>query len=279
MNADKKFGVLIGLVLIFIFVFVIGKLPDLQTENEGTEPAQTLMGPQVDPHGLAARERLAHELVDRVPREVEPAPTAYTPPQTESSDSSAAVRIILPLPETQGPLVQPVQGPEFEDPFPQEAAPQILPQPAWPKVHTVASGDNLALIAKHYYGPIEGNRIGTIKKLFEANRRVLHKPDQLQVGQKLVIPPLNPLASKALEAVTVPFGGIGESRLTEEAVQPTPQPEAQWYVVRDGDSLWKIAAAELGNGGRYTEIAKLNAAAIRDEDNLPVGLRLKLPLL
>ena len=279
MNADKKFGVLIGLVLIFIFVFVIGKLPDLQTETESTEPAQTLMGPQVDSQGLAARERLAHELVDQVPREVEPAVTVYNPPQTESTDSSAAVRIYLPRPKTQGPLVQPVQGPEFLDQSLPETNPQVLPQPAWPKVYEVESGDNLALIARRFYGPTEGNKIDTIKKLFETNRRVLHQPDQLQVGQKLVIPPLNPLASKALEAVTVPFGGIGESRLNEETIQPTPQPEGQWYVVRDGDSLWKIAAAELGDGGRYSEIAKLNAAIIRDEDNLPVGLRLKLPLL
>ena len=48
-------------------------------------------------------------------------------------------------------------------------------------------------------------------------------------------------------------------------------------MVRDGDSLWKIAAEQLGNHSRYKEVAKLNSDIIDDEDNLLVGLHLKLP--
>jgi nucleoid-associated protein YgaU len=47
------------------------------------------------------------------------------------------------------------------------------------------------------------------------------------------------------------------------------------YVVQDGDSLSRIAARQLGNSGRYLEIAKLNG--LKDPDNLTVGTQLKMP--
>ena len=49
------------------------------------------------------------------------------------------------------------------------------------------------------------------------------------------------------------------------------------YVVRDGDSLWEIASKYLGNGSRYCEITRLNTNILSDEDDLVVGMRLKLP--
>ena len=47
--------------------------------------------------------------------------------------------------------------------------------------------------------------------------------------------------------------------------------------MREGDSLWQIAAEQLGNGSRYTELAELNADILDDEDTVLVGMRLKLP--
>jgi nucleoid-associated protein YgaU len=41
--------------------------------------------------------------------------------------------------------------------------------------------------------------------------------------------------------------------------------------------LWRIAAEKLGDGSRYKEIAKLNAGVLDGEDNLVVGMRLKIP--
>ena len=49
------------------------------------------------------------------------------------------------------------------------------------------------------------------------------------------------------------------------------------YVVREGDSLWQIAAEQLGNGSRCSEIAELNAGVLGGGDNLSVGMRLKMP--
>ena len=47
------------------------------------------------------------------------------------------------------------------------------------------------------------------------------------------------------------------------------------YTVRAGDSLWAIAAAKLGSGGRWTEIVRLNQ--LRPPYAIPAGTRLKLP--
>ncbi|MHC4753392.1 MAG: LysM peptidoglycan-binding domain-containing protein [Planctomycetota bacterium] len=50
------------------------------------------------------------------------------------------------------------------------------------------------------------------------------------------------------------------------------------YVVQEGDSLWRIASEQLGDGGRYKEISKLNADVLEDEDYLSVGMYLTMPV-
>ena len=49
---------------------------------------------------------------------------------------------------------------------------------------------------------------------------------------------------------------------------------AKTYTVKSGDSLWKIAASQLGNGSRYTEIKSLNGLT---SDVIHAGQVLKLP--
>lgn len=47
-----------------------------------------------------------------------------------------------------------------------------------------------------------------------------------------------------------------------------------WYQVQPGDTLWKIAAANLGSGSRYTEIVTLNGLT---SNTIYPGQQLKLP--
>ncbi len=54
-------------------------------------------------------------------------------------------------------------------------------------------------------------------------------------------------------------------------------PQDEPYVVREGDTLWRIAAGHLGDGRRYREIVELNAGLIPDENSLAVGTRLTMP--
>ena len=48
------------------------------------------------------------------------------------------------------------------------------------------------------------------------------------------------------------------------------------YTIKDGDSLWKIAANELGNGIRYKEILNLNPG-MDENSKLTVGTTIKIP--
>jgi len=128
-------------------------------------------------------------------------------------------------------------------------------------VYTVQPGDSLSLIASHFYGDLQA-----YPRLFRANRGRpqadggrLNDPWLLQPGWRLLIP---------LPSPVVTLAGPGDLR----------------YVVQEGDTLDKIAAALLGHWERYTEIVRLNAGhaqadggALGDPNLLRVGWVLRLP--
>lgn len=63
-----------------------------------------------------------------------------------------------------------------------------------------------------------------------------------------------------------------------ESETPTPvaNPDNKnTYVVRSGDSLWKIAQQKYGDGHHYLEIAEINA--VKNPDQIAVGQSLQLP--
>jgi LysM repeat protein len=51
----------------------------------------------------------------------------------------------------------------------------------------------LAEIAKKFYGSEEGNKKVNVKRIFEANKKLLESPDKIYPGQKLIIPSLRAL--------------------------------------------------------------------------------------
>jgi nucleoid-associated protein YgaU len=55
--------------------------------------------------------------------------------------------------------------------------------PSYYAMHTVEKGESLSKIAKHYYGDLM-----KYKQIFDANRNQLDNPDQIEVGQVLIIP-------------------------------------------------------------------------------------------
>jgi nucleoid-associated protein YgaU len=159
----------------------------------------------------------------------------------------------------------------------------VVKKPAAMRVYVVQDGDTLATIAKKAYGDEEGNRLANVQRIFERNRALLKSPDQIAIGQKLVIPPLpasavdprkpeNVLPATHFEQVP----SIGTRSLSTPAGGQGPS-DGKWYVVQDGDSLWKIAATQLGNGAKFQDIVKLNGAVLKNQDNLTIGMRLRLP--
>ncbi len=131
--------------------------------------------------------------------------------------------------------------------------------------YVVKKGDSLSSIAIKYYGKEEGNRLVNINKIFNANKETLKSKDDIFIGQKLVIPALNP------------HGVTFVPQRIEPKKEDMGTPAYKWYTVRKGDSLWKIAESQLGSGKRYLEIARLNSSLMEDQNAVYPGMKIKLP--
>jgi hypothetical protein len=70
-------------------------------------------------------------------------------------------------------------------------------------------------------------------------------------------------------------GALVAPALLSGQVQDTTR--SRVHVVRAGETLWRIAQDELGDGRRWREILKLNAAHVPSANRLPSGMRLRLP--
>ena len=64
-----------------------------------------------------------------------------------------------------------------------------------------------------------------------------------------------------------------------EATDAAPADSAytQWYEVKKGDTLWKIAKEVYGDGSLYPEIFKANQDTLSDPDKIKVGQQLRIP--
>ena len=65
---------------------------------------------------------------------------------------------------------------------------------------------------------------------------------------------------------------------------PTPAPDAasdwdatQWYEVKSGDTLSKIAQALYGDPSLYPKIFEANRDRLSDPDRIQVGQKLRIP--
>lgn len=119
--------------------------------------------------------------------------------------------------------------------------------------YTVASGDSLSLIA--------GRVLGSTDRWPElAALNGLIDPYTLTVGQRLALPGAGPEQAAGPEQEQEAPEVVQEQAVApvEEAAAAIDAPTDARYVVKSGDSLWAIAAAQLGDGERWTEIAQAN---------------------
>ena len=61
------------------------------------------------------------------------------------------------------------------------------------------------------------------------------------------------------------------------AAKPAENPYTQWYEVKPGDTLWKIAKQHYGDGSLYPDIFKANQDILTDPDKIKVGQKLRIP--
>ncbi|MEX1224043.1 MAG: LysM peptidoglycan-binding domain-containing protein [Pirellulales bacterium] len=67
------------------------------------------------------------------------------------------------------------------------------------------------------------------------------------------------------------------SRPDERVGRQVVAPPLKLHVVRDGDTLTRLAQRYLGDPDRYREIFELNAATLDNPEILPLGAKIKIP--
>jgi nucleoid-associated protein YgaU len=238
---------------------------------------------QNNPPAIAAKEREVINLRESVGKK----PTAVESPSAanqdiqpaETSPESPSVVVVKETVAEQA-IAAAAQAVAAKDESHKTDSSEAIPS----KVYVVNEGDSLASIARKFYGSQQGSKKINVARIFDANRKLLKSPDEIHIGQKLVIPLLSASVSDKGKIVNVlseteftKVESIGKRHLLANGLRPQQPEPSSWHVVREGDSLWQIAAEQLGDGNRYSEIAKLNAGVLDGEDNLSVGMRLKMP--
>ena len=137
----------------------------------------------------------------------------------------------------------------------------VLPAPSGPRTYVVKNGDTLGTIAQR--------ELGSTKRWKEIEALNGVKPERLAVGMTLKLPAGSAVVGEPLLARTQP------EPKTKQAPTQAPKSSARTYTVRAGDSLSKIASAQLGNADRHGEILALNPGV--KADKLAVGQVLRLP--
>ncbi len=280
MTSDAKIGLLLGLVFIFIIAFIINGLPAFRGggDKDNSELTRHMTSSQKETIGIpSARFDAIGDGIDRLHGEVRNERVSLP------ADSSKA-RHEMEVP--QSPVVEVPKAEqlrvESDPPSSEDRKQDKTIKPATPKVYIVVEGDNLSAVAKKFYGQQEGNKIENIERIYQANRHVLKSVDEIYAGQKITIPPVQASghpAAKVQDAfpngLVEPVESVGRRHLLGP---PAKAAGGKQYVVREGDSLWRIAAEQLGDGNRYREIARLNAGILENENVVLAGMRLNLPV-
>lgn len=132
---------------------------------------------------------------------------------------------------------------------------------AQPVIYTVASGDTLSKIALRHYGSAS-----LWRKIYEDNRDVIGNPDRIRAGMQIKIYPIG-TAGQNNTPVNVPAG-----RTADAAADG-----ATTYIVKKGDTLWKIAYKVYGRGWQWRRIYNANRDALPKPGQIREGQVLVIP--
>lgn len=204
-----------------------------------------------------------------------------------------------PTGSSQGP-----PGPQPSGLTPLASPSQPVAAPTGARSYVVQSGDSYWTIAERFYGA------GTYyQALAEYNRSRVPRPEQLRVGDQLLIPSreeleqaypqLCPRTPHRTDVSSSPAGGsaagfssaVGPPSPRENSgfsnpfdrkpqeTPPSPSPrQLRVYIVQEGDNLYEIARYLLGKPSRWVEIYELNKDILGDDlEHLRPGTQLAIP--
>lgn len=125
------------------------------------------------------------------------------------------------------------------------------------ETHRVQPGDSFASLSKMYYGHERYTQF-----LMSQNPQITN-PNALKIGVAIKIPPA-PTPRQAKQSSVVTSNTNPSSRKV--------------YVVRSGDSFYRIAQQQLGDANRWEEVFNLNKDVVKgDPKKLRPGQKIVLP--
>jgi nucleoid-associated protein YgaU len=140
--------------------------------------------------------------------------------------------------------------------------------------YTWKAGDTFPALAQRFYG--DPSRLATLKRLNEGRSEV-------QPGERVLIPIFDldaaqpaaqPAAVPAVASKETPSAAVPAAAGKTEPAKPSG---ARTHVVKEGESLWKIAKQELGSGARWNEIYTANRDVLSSPEALHTGQKLRIP--
>lgn len=150
------------------------------------------------------------------------------------------------------------------------------------KTYTVKAGQGLTQIAVEIYKDKN-------KWLDIAKANDIKAPYRLEKGQELKLPDVEAQAAVSTEETAAKPEEVAPATpvatpvaMVKTAVAPTSTPATEpasgTYTIQKGDSLWKIAVAQYGNGYMWTKVYQANKKLIgSNPGRLFVGNTLTLP--
>ncbi|MCK5564949.1 MAG: LysM peptidoglycan-binding domain-containing protein [Planctomycetes bacterium] len=255
MTSDAKMGLLLGLVIVVVIAFLINGLPGLVSSSASETPVNTSIVKFSGDHtGIDEKAAQAVSAICMIQEE-----------------TAQPIRYKAPLPVTRTIKLAP--RPMRNRSADAKAVEKYL----------VRDGDNLGSIAKRVYGHEQGNKHVAVTSIYHANRSLLSSPDDLQVGQQLIIPVIS-LSSRTRTAQNPTDQTTMAEKMRSfadknfKAIKTAVTGTKEVYIVQPGDSLWTIAEKTLADGSRYNEILRANSGIIDDEESISIGMKLKIPI-
>jgi nucleoid-associated protein YgaU len=156
------------------------------------------------------------------------------------------------------------------------------------KEYTAQAGDSLSRIASRVMGAnTKANRDAIVK----ANAGLQKNPELIIEGHKYQIPetvktaasPAEPApgaipAEASARPAKAKTKAIPVTELVETLPASTPAPGGgNFYVVKENDTLWKIANEQLGSANAWRQIKDMNKDTLKGSDIVHVNMRLRLP--
>ena len=135
-------------------------------------------------------------------------------------------------------------------------------------------GDTVSKLASRYMG---ANSRANREAIIKANPSMTPDGHLVFSGRTYTIP--QPVATSAPVAIapTATPAPTKPTPVPAVAQKPAAPESGNYYTVKENETLWKIAAAQLGAGIRYSEIKELNADTLKGGDQVRTGMRLKMP--